>query len=291
MDSADFSPDGPAFWLDRRGTPSLQSRVSEVSPGVVRLEMATMADPDCVGRDAGTYRWSPSPDAQWLTFELIEDACETRAEILAGTWQRSLAHDNPGGSGIAAVLEPNLMFTLPEAAYKGRGLGGRDELVIDRADDRMSFKVWKDLDGFADPCDRSQGRLLIEPGMDAFLAYLREDPRFTVTEEQEFEIDGHRAVRVDFQLGADLAEPCWEFDADPTNKTGVLLWVPGAEPNQDAFWNGELDTPGTVVVTEVDGATLAFESVLVEPNGDLSTDFGLLDTVRFLDELPAPPAG
>jgi hypothetical protein len=154
----------------------------------------------------------------------------------------------------------------------------------------MSFKVWRDLDGFVDPCDRSKGRLLIEPGMDAFLAYLREDARFTVTEEQEFEIDGHRAVRVDFQLGANLAEPCWDFDGDPANKSGVLLWIPGAESNQDAFWNGELDTPGTIVVTEVDGVTLAFESVLVEPGGGFSTDVGLLDTVRFLDALPEPPS-
>jgi hypothetical protein len=43
-------------------------------------------------------------------------------------------------------------------------------------------------------------------------------------------------------------------------------------------------------VTEVDGATLAFESVLVEPNGDFSTDFDFLDTVRFVDALPEPPS-
>jgi hypothetical protein len=287
--AADFTP-GPGFWLDRRGTALLRSSVAEESPGVVRLTMTTSADPNCVGRDSGTYRWSPTADGQWVTFELIEDACEMRAAILTGTWQRSLAHDSAGGPGIAAVLEPYLTFTLPPATYRGRGLGGRDELVIDRADDGMSFKVWRDLDGFVDPCDRSKGRLLIEPGMDAFLAYLREDARFTVTEEQEFEIDGHRAVRVDFQLGANLAEPCWDFDGDPANKSGVLLWIPGAESNQDAFWNGELDTPGTIVVTEVDGVTLAFESVLVEPGGGFSTDVGLLDTVRFLDALPEPPS-
>lgn len=291
MDSADFSPDAPAFWLDRRGTPLLTSTVAEETPGVVRFSMKTMADPNCVGKDSGTYRWSQTPDGQWLTFELIEDACETRGEILAGTWQRSLAHDSPGGPGIATVTEPYLTFTLPAATYRGRGLGGSDELVVDRTDDAMSFKVWQDLDGFVDPCDLSKGRLDIAPGMDAFLGYLRTDPRFTVTKEQELEIDGRRAVQVDFQLGADLSEPCWDFDGDPTNKSGVLLWVTGADPNLDSFWNGELDTPGTIVVTEVDGATLAFESVLVEPNGDLSTDLGLLDTVRFVTTLPEPPAG
>jgi hypothetical protein len=253
--------------------------------------MRTSADPNCVGLDSGTYRWSTTADEQWLTFEPIEDECETRAEILAGTWQRSIAHDSVGGPGIAAGLEPYLTFTLPPATYRGAGLGGRDEVVIDRADGRMSFKVWRDLDGFVDPCDRSAGRLDLGPGMDAFLAYLRDDPRFTVTEEQEFQIDGHRAVQVDFQLGANIAEPCWDFDGDPSNKTGVLLWVPGAEGSPEAFWNGELDTPGTIVVTEVDGATLAFEAVLVGEDGSFTTDREVLDTVRFLDALPEPPAG
>jgi hypothetical protein len=290
IDGDDSSATAPEFWLDRRGTPLLPSRVTEESPGVVRFTMANSADPDCLTGDEGAYRWSQTADGRWLTLELVEDACEARAEILAGTWQRSLAHDSPGGPGIAATLEPFLTFTLPLDAYKGRGLGTLDEVVIDRTDDRMSFKVWKDLDGFVDPCDRSKGRLDIDPGMDAFLAYLRNDPRFTVTEEQEFDIDGHRAVRVDFQLGANLSEPCHDFDGDPANKTGVLLWAPGADPDPDYFWNGELDTPGTIVVTEVAGATLAFESVLVEPNGDFSTDFAVLDTVRFLDTLPEPPA-
>ena len=285
-DSAGFTV-GPAFWLDRRGTPLLQSSVTEESPGVVRFTMKTSADPNCVGKDSGTYRWSQTPDGQWLTLELIEDACETRGEILAGTWQRSLAHDNPGGPGIAAVFSPYLTFTLPAASYTGWGLAS-DTIVTERGD--RGFKVWKDLDGFVDPCDRSKGRLLIEPGMDALLTYLREDPRFTVTNETEFEIDGHRAVDVQFMLGQNLTAPCWDFDGDPTNKDGVLTWVPGADPNEDAFWNGEIDSPGTLVVTEVDGATLAFESITVD-GSDFATDREVLDTVRFLDELPTPPAG
>ena len=100
--------------------------------------------------------------------------------------------------------------------------------------------------------------------MDAFLAYLREDPRFTVTREDEFELDGHRAVEVEYTVGANITPPCWDFDGDPADKTGVLVYVPEAEPNTEAFWNAPIDSPGLLVVTEVDGATLTFESAIEE---------------------------
>ena len=155
--------------------------------------------------------------------------------------------------------------------------------------DTRTFKVWKDLDGFVDPCDRSKGRLLIEPGMDAFLAYLREDPRFTVTREDEFELDGHRAVEVEYTVGANITPPCWDFDGDPADKTGVLVYVPEAEPNTEAFWNAPIDSPGLLVVTEVDGVTLTFESA-IEESGTRVTDREALDTVRFLEALPEAPS-
>jgi hypothetical protein len=282
-DPTDTQP--PHFWLDRRGTALLESSVAEVSPGVIRLTMVTMANPGCVGRDSGDYRWSLSPDGQWLTLELVEDACETRAEILPGTWQRSLAHDSSGGPGIAAIYDPYLTFTLPEDTYLGWGLG-LDALVVDS--EVRTFKVWKDLDGFADPCDLSKGRLAIDPGMDALLDYFRTDPRFTVTSEEEFQLDGHRAVDLRFTMGANLSAPCWDLDGDPANKNGVLTWVPGAEIDPNHFWNGPIGSPGLLVITEVDGATLAFEAATID-GGDFAIDRATLDTVRFLDTLPAPP--
>ncbi len=284
MDSADFTP-GPAFWLDRRGTPLLQSKVTEESPGIVRFEMATSAGPNCVGRDAGTYRWSQTPDGQWLTLELIEDACETRGEILAGTWQRSLAHDNAGGPGIGAVLEPYVTLTLPPGTYTGRGLGARDELVIDS--ETATYKVWKDLDGFLDPCDIDKGRLLIEPGMDALLAYFRDDPRFDVVREDEYEIDGHRAVEIEFVIGPQLEAPCWAFDGNENDRRGVLMWVP--EKTDGGFWNGVIGDRGFLVITEVGDATLAFEFGTVN-DGVWRVDRDVIGTVRFPGTLPEPPA-
>ena len=278
------------FSMDYPGMPSrkLDSNLVEIEPGVLRLRLGSGASGCDVGAE-GRYGWSLSADGQWLTLDPISDECDVRAEIVAGTWQRNVGFSSPGGPGIAVNFEPYVALTLPDQAWIGAEYADMDTVHTNSGD--RGFKIWKDLDGFVDPCDRGKGRLLIDPGMDAFLAYLRDDPRFTITKETELQIDGYRAVEVLFQLGADIAEPCWDFDGDPNNKTGVLLWVPQSVPDSGAVWNGELDTPGIVTVTEVDGVTLAFESVNVPPGGDLTSDREILDTVRFLDALPTPPPG
>jgi hypothetical protein len=286
MDSADFTP-GPAFWLDRRGTPLLSSSVTEESPGVLRLTMTTMADPDCVGKDSGTYDWSQSPDGQWLTLELIEDACEARAEILPGTWQRSLAHDSPGGPGIATVLAPFVAFTLPAEAWRGIGLGEFDTVAIDNGDGTADMKIWKDPDGFVAPCDREAGRLDLEPGIDAFLAYLRDSPQFTVIDETELTVDGRRAVEVEIRLGDDIQQPCDPLDGNEADRRGILLWASHAADG--TFWNGTFGDQWSLVVTEVDGTTLLME-IARQDGTTWPVDRDVLDSIRFLDALPTPPA-
>lgn len=278
------------FSMDYPGMPSrrLDSNLVESEPGVLRLRLGPPGDSGCDIGAEGRYRWSLSADGQWLTLEPITEACPVRGEIVAGTWQRNVGFSYGGGPGIATNFEPYLAVTLPTDTWTGVEFADLDTVHTNGT--VRGFKAWKDLDGFVDPCDRSKGRLLIDPGMDAFLAYLRTDPRFTITRDVEFEIDGHRAVDIAFQLGKNLTEPCWDLDGDPNNKTGVLEWVPQAEPNPDFFWNGELGGAGIAVVTEVDGATIVFESYNQE-TGPASADREVLDTVRFLDALPEPPPG
>jgi hypothetical protein len=280
----------PLFSIDFPGMPTrrLGSTVVEAGPGVLRFILSTPGTTGCAIRSEGHYRWSVTGDGEWLHLDPIDEACPIRGQILEGTWQRNLGFSSRGGPGIAVNFEPYLAMTLPAQEWTGAEYMDTDTVQTNSGDLR-GFKVWKDLDGFVDPCDRAAGRLPIDPGMDAFLAYLRDDPRFTDLQETEFEIDGHRAVEVVFQLGADLSEPCWDFDGDPSNRSGVLLWIPQSERNFEAFWNGELDTQGIATVTEVDGVTLVFEAVDSKPGEDLTSDREILDTVRFLDALPTPP--
>ncbi len=272
----DFSVSGPEF------TPNLRSTVEAPEPGVISLT-SEGASPNCSKGDVGTYRWSISADGQWLTTELIDDVCADRSDLLPRTWQRSLTHDSHGGPGIVANFLPYVQLTLPAATYLAGG--ETDTILIDAPN--LSFKLWKDLDGFVDPCDIEAGRLDLEPGMDAFLAYLNGDPRFTVTSQDEFEIDGHRAVEVQYKIGESVTPPCWDFDGNEADKTGVLTWIPRAASG--GFWNGRINDQGMVVVTEVDGAALIFEPV--KPSGSTWViDRDVLETVRFLDALPTPPA-
>jgi hypothetical protein len=275
----------PEFSIDRPGkVRGMGSNVVETEPGVLRITLSNAGDSGCAMRDAGTYGWSTSADGQWLTLELIDDACPVRAAFLPGTWQRNLGFSSPGGAGIATNFKPYLSLTLPTRAWTGREYAEADTFVADRDD--ATFKVWKDLDGFRDPCDIEKGRLPLKD-LDALLAYFRDDPRFTVTSEEEFMIDGHRAVQIEFRLGRDIKAPCWTFDGNPDDRSGVLLWMPSALPG--GFWNGQIDTDGFIVVTEVDGSTLAFEAG--SASGDTWTvDRATIDTVRFLDDLPTPPA-
>jgi hypothetical protein len=275
----------PEFSIDIPGrTRRLGSNVVAPEPDVLRFTLSTPGSADCGLRDVGHYRWSVSEDGQWLTFELIDDACQVRADILAGTWQRNLGFRNEGGPGVATGFKPYMTFTLPTAQFTGREYADADTLVADSDD--ATLKVWKDLDGFVDPCDIDKGRLDLEPGMDGFLAYLNEDPRFTVVRQEESTIDGHRAVEVEFRIGDDLVAPCWAFDGNDLDRTGVLTWMPHVVSG--GFWNAEIGSRDTLLVTEVDGAMLVFETGVVE-NGLFSVDQTIVDSIRFLDALPTPP--
>ena len=276
----------PQFSIDRPGkTRELGSHVMEVSPGVLQFVLNDPGGSGCKTRDTGTYRYAVSADGQWLTLRSIDERCPVRGDILPGTWQRNIGFDNPGGPGIAVNFYPYLAVTLPSMAWTGREFAETDTMVADRHD--ATFKVWRNLDGFADPCDIKKGRVNLKD-LDAFIAYFEDDPRFTVTSKEAFTMDGHRAVQIGFQLGKDIKAPCWSFDGNKNDLTGVLLWMPHAIT--DGFWNGQINTPGFIVATQVGNDVIAFEAGRMTSQ-EWVVDRETLDTVRFLNALPAPPVG
>ncbi len=281
----------PAFSIDRPGNPrelgALGSNLSEAEPGVLQFSLNTPGGGSgCQVRDEGTYRWSVSADGQWLTLDLIEDACQVRGVILAGTWQRNIGFRNNGGKGVATAFTPYLALDLPAKAFPGSEYSLIDTVSIESDD--IGLKIWKDLEGFADPCDLTKGRLALAPGIDGFLAYLNEDPRFTVLSQEDMTIDGRPAVKVEFKIGDTIKAPCWNFDGNPDDRTGVLTWVPKAETNPDFFWNAPIGSDDTLFVTEANGATLVFEGWAIK-NGKEVIDQSLVDTVQILDALPTAP--
>ena len=278
------------FSVDMVGKRGLGSNLFEDEPGVLRFTLSNPGDSGCTIRDVGRYGWSRSADGQWLTLDPVEDdACPVRQTILAGTWQRNLGFSNDGGPGIAVNFTPLLTFTLPDQAWRGNEFAESDTMVLDSEDGDTTFKIWKDPDGFVDPCDRDAGPLDFEPGMDAFLDYFRNDQRFTVVREDAFTIDGHRAVEVEIRLGDNLEQPCAPFDGDENDRRGILTWASHAAAAGGSFWNGLFGDQWPLVVTEVDGTTLLFEVGRVDGT-TFRVDRSILDSVRFLDTPPAPPA-
>jgi len=276
------------FFIDRPGccTPILGSAVDPVGPDVLRFTLDS-AFGRCATGAVGDYRWTVTPDGQWLTLALVDDACDTRSAFLAGTWQHSLAHDNQGGSGIAANFHPYVAFSLPAETWKGNGFGETDTLVLDNGGGTADLRFWKDPDGFNQACDRDAGRLDLEPGIDPFVAYLRDSPQFTVIKETELTVDGHRAVEVEIRLGDNIDQPCAPMDGNEANPVGILLWAShGAD---GAFWNGTFGDQWSLVVTEVDGATIVME-IARQEGTTYPVDRSVVDSIRFFSELPTPPA-
>lgn len=262
------------------------SNVVETEPGILRFILSRPGAADCDFRDTGDYRWSLSADGQWLTLDPISDTCKQRSDVLAGTWQRNIGFRNNGGQGVVTAFTPYLTLELPPKAFNGSEYSMLDTVSIDRDD--AGLLIWKDLEGFADPCDIKKGRLALEPGMAGFLAYLNEDPRFTVLSQEDMTIDGHPAVRVEFKIGDNLEAPCWNFDGNPDDRSGVLTWVPKSEPEPEFFWNAPIGSSDTLFVTEANGATLVFEGWALK-DGNEAIDQSLVDTVRILDALPTAP--
>lgn len=289
----DGNPSASDYRVDRPNQPPVQgANVHEIAPGVIEIN-ANEPTGSCVNGEAGRYAWSVTDDGQWMTLTPDgTDKCATRARLLPGTWQRSLAHDSIGGAGIAVNFQPYVQYALPRQSWTGWGGSGRDAVAVDSADGTRSLRIWKDVDGFADACDISKGRANLAPGMDAFVRYLSTDPRFKVTHTEDLTVDGHPAVAVTFRIGDDLRAPCRALDGNDTAKTGVLLWVQRSA-NPDASWATGIASADTLVVTEVDGASIVFEAAVTEAatgDGDFVADRTFLDTVKFVSELPSPPA-
>ena len=279
----DGNPDMPDFAIGGPGGGewNAPASVREVSPGLIELT-STGALGGCTRGDIGHYRWSTSTDGAWLTLTHVDDACKNRADIAPGIWVRDGSTDSHGGPLVSANFDPIFSFTLPDGTWLGGG--GNGVITADTSGGEATFKVWQDPDGFNDFCDETKGTVVLQRGIDPFLQFLRSPASgVIVSNERETTLDGHRAVVFDM-AGKDVAKPCWT-NPDNGETNLVLQWTQHADPGWK--WAGDIGFPPyPIVVTEVGGHTLVFENI----KGVNTLDQSVLDSVRFLDALPTPPA-
>lgn len=269
----------PDFAIAGPGGANAPSRVREVGPGVIELTAIGSLGACTIG-DVGHYQWSTSADGTWLTMTKVDDPCANRAAITPGTWVRNGSTDSHGGPLVSANFEPFFSFTLPNDTWLGGGGGG----VMTADSTSATFKVWLDPDGFNDYCNDAMGRKVLERGIDPFLTFIRQDSGLTIANERETTVDGHRAVIFDMGGKADVPRPCWT-NPDNGETNMILQWGEHADVN--ARWATDIGAaPWPIVVTEVNGHTLVIEDV----KGANTLDQSVLDSIRFLDALPTPPA-
>lgn len=268
----------PGFTISGPGGDNAPATVRETRPGLVELT-ATGSLGGCTIGDIGHYLWSTSADGAWLTMTKVDDVCKNRAEFAPGTWVRNGSTDSYGGPLVSANFDPMFSFTLPEGTWLGGG--GNGVITANKSD--ADFIVWQDPDGFNDFCDDTKGTVVLERGIDPFLAFLRgPSSGVNVSNERETTVDGHRAVIVDM-AGKDVPRPCWT-NPDNGETNLVLQWTQHADPGWK--WAGDIGFPPyPIVITEVGGHTLVFENI----KGANTLDQSVLDSLRFLDALPTPP--
>jgi hypothetical protein len=225
----------------------------------------------CATGDVGQFRASTSPDGMLLTLVPIHDACVARPVVLGRTWARSLTADSLGGPGIVNAFEPRFAVTLPAGPFSAARTS--DAVEITAADGSVSLLAWKDPQGFKDPCDSGAGRYEIAPGADAFVAYFRQNPAFTVVSTEELEVDGHRAVRLVIDARTD--HPC------PAGFS--IQWQPRAETS-DLSWHLLPGDRDSLYLVELPDVTAMFEVLPLQP-----TERSIIDSITFPDSVPPSP--
>jgi hypothetical protein len=226
--------------------------------------------------DVGRYTFAlrsdgtvPDSDGTLLDLTKVADSCAARAARLEGTWVHAIDAESKGGRGVAAVFSPMFLITLPQASYAANPFA--NVLTLDSgALDRTLIAISNPV-GWTDPCDGGTKRP-IDPTIEAFVAYLRTLPGFTV-QSSDLLIDGHPAVH--------LTIPSVSTADCPSHR--IYEWTDN-KPGGTGGWllnQGETDVLSLV---EVDGNLVLLQWL---GNGMATgEEEALFATVHFTDTLP-----
>ena len=191
--SLSISPDGSILSMDNFAPgASFLSHVDALGPDLVRVTLIGKSA-GCSVDDVGTYRTQLSSDRSELTFSVVDDACANRAATLGRTWMRSLLHPTATGAGVIDSMDPAFFIALPDGTYEARTL---DDFAEIGQPGGVNLLVFKDPQGFADPCSTAEERYPYTPGADAVVAFFRQNDAWTVEVAEPMEIDGHHAIHL-----------------------------------------------------------------------------------------------
>ena len=217
---------------------------------VVRLDHDTRG---CAAGAEGTYTWVLGSDGSQLTLTAVSDACSDRTIAFGRAWARTLIGSSSTGTGIVDSLSPAFFIALPGGPYTSRTL---PDYVDVGEPNGLDFQVWKDPQGFADPCSQAK-RAPYVPGSAAVVDYLRHSPAIKVIEETSLRIDGHPAIHVVVD-GRDVASCPGQV---------LQLWTP---KSCQCHWTTADGIRDSFYLVDVGADTYAFELNPVDGSTDES---------------------
>ena len=270
---------GLTAWLQLNGEDGrfvAESSSLDATAGQLRFRTDVGAT-GCTFGTTGSYRWARSSDGLFLNLELLEDECAPRGAALARTWVRSLGAVQDGGTGVAYGLTPMVQVSLPRGQRLAAS-GGTQWTEIKTFGDTQPFQAFVVVGnpgGFGAPCSTTDTKKLnITHTTDAFIEYVQGLPGLSVTTTPT-EVDGRPAIRFDYSVDDAVDCPAGDVQAfHPQDPADEFAW--GSVP-------GELQR---MYIVQVDGSN----TFLLWYQGNSETERQVIDSVRFIDELPTPPA-
>ncbi len=196
---------------------TFDSTVTDMGDGTIRVVL-DRATTGCLAGASGTYRATTTDDGSMLTLVSQRDDCATRQEALARKWARSLTAPTSKGTGYVTTVDPAFRVKLPDVPLSGRTL---DDFVEVGDSNGFAFSLFKNPQGFADPCSTTEDRLPYTPGADAFADVLEKNPALKTDRREALTINGHRAVHIIVVGRSDYAK-C------PDPPDGFYTWTPKA---------------------------------------------------------------
>lgn len=269
---------GSGAWIkaSERNPTALRSTASSTGADVITLTLER-AGAGCAAGDLGRYRWTVSADGLVLTVAALEETCALRKQALERRWVRSHMGASAGGPGVIDVFDPAFQVTLPAASWQAFTY----EDVMETQSDDLILYAGKDPQGFTEPCAPGGGeRLAIAPGIEAFEAYLRSFPTFTVKARDQT-VGGFPSRHFDITSSPTAECPKGRRMAE---------WRANAEPG-DWFWFLSSGDPDSMDVIALPDATILLQ--LIPPNGATVDTQAILDSIQFVDSVsevgsPAP---
>jgi len=241
------------------------STSEQIGPDELRLVL-DLDSGGCSQGAEGRYHWAMDPDGLQLTLTPVTDPCVSRSEAIGRTWVRSLAGTSTRGAGIVDTMVPTFAVTLPDDTYESRALD--DFIEIGGSKGTTTLLVFKNPQGFEDPCSTEQVRYPYTPGAAAFVDFYRQNPAYRVESVTPIQLGGHPAIHLVVKIKAD--GPCPSSD--------LYTWTPKACACH--FFGAD----DSIYLIDVGSDTFMF---LLSPSPDQATETRVMESIRIPYQLPS----